>query len=760
VYASVLAASDAAAEAPAAPASLQQCFKVKKMSALPDATAGGGWSTAEAEEQRADRDNCVWLAQHGLKQSEAGECNWELRLEPAGVAQIEGQARRLAALPMQLQPSSIACSPFPRCVAAAAIFARALGLKELCVEPGLAEVMTPDLGGKGQLLAAPTWTAAELAREIPAGCVGVGFRADYSPVVRASELKLVGPGDRADVDRRAAALAEQVRCNAFDGYLLVTHGSPFKRMADVLVDGNAPGAGFTEPPMGAVLQLTQKKSIMQWMGGKMTPEWWLAPEQITLTAEMPEELRNAMGRQQALELFARAEYGWRKPRDGWPCPQTWARVEAHLFRLAEVPLMAAAEQPRRRPLKLPRPAALAVIHVESPEQAVANARRATMAGCSGVFLINHGNSTAAPEYNATKAKDCSPAAADPSMPDSDGHLQLVDLAAAFAAVQAAVPAGFFVGVNPIQLSSAAEQVDWAAQCGASGVWIDDMGIEPVELVRESVGNKQYVVGVKKQGWRTPAEQPAAAQALQAARARFDGLLFGGIAYKYLPKLHHHQDSADLSVQHACQVVLRHAAAFTAHFCDVLITSGPGTGEDCSVDKLLCLRGEWPLAFSGGSHRACLLAPHVDAVLSATAIGVDGPAGFLQLDEGKMRSWVDTWRLAGGAESAAPADDVAGRGAAGESRGAAADGGTPPRAELEEGRARFAVAPCPAACASGVDVLSAPPPTDDWFSHLFGFSERIDAPWDGGPPPLTDVRRFIALSEDEGKIHRVDPNFAS
>ena len=60
VYASVLAASDEAVEAPAAPASLQQCVKLKKMSAPPDATAGGGWSTAEAEEQRADG----WMAAH------------------------------------------------------------------------------------------------------------------------------------------------------------------------------------------------------------------------------------------------------------------------------------------------------------------------------------------------------------------------------------------------------------------------------------------------------------------------------------------------------------------------------------------------------------------------------------------------------------------------------------------------------------------------------------------------------------------------
>jgi CubicO group peptidase (beta-lactamase class C family) len=80
----------------------------------------------------------------------------------------------------------------------------------------------------------------------------------------------------------------------------------------------------------------------------------------------------------------------------------------------------------------------------------------------------------------------------------------------------------------------------------------------------------------------------------------------------------------------------------------------------------------------------------------------------------MCSWVDTWQLAGGAESAAPVDDVGGRGAAGESRAAAADGGTPPC--VEEDRARFAVASCPAECAAcqrrlGKDGAAEPPGAD-------------------------------------------------
>jgi hypothetical protein len=40
-------------------------------------------------------------------------------------------------------------------------YAQALGIAELCIEPALAEVMTPDLGGKG-LCGAPSWSPGEL----------------------------------------------------------------------------------------------------------------------------------------------------------------------------------------------------------------------------------------------------------------------------------------------------------------------------------------------------------------------------------------------------------------------------------------------------------------------------------------------------------------------------------------------------------------------------------------------------------------------
>eukprot|EP01047_Picozoa_sp_COSAG01_P028462 COSAG01_NODE_1911_length_8925_cov_151.747111_4_plen_159_part_00 len=135
-------------------------------------------------------------------------------------------------------------------------------------------------------------------------------------------------------------------------------------------------------------------------------------------------------------------------------------------------------------------------------------------------------------------------------------------------------------------------------------------------------------------------------ALQAARQRFGGLIFAGVAYKYQPQLHHKQDEDDLSNEPACQALLRHAAALTANYGDVLVTSGCATGTPCSSDKLRCLAGDWALAFSGGGERPALAA-QADVVLAATALGVDGVAGFLQLDEAKMRAWVSRTREACG-----------------------------------------------------------------------------------------------------------------
>ena len=104
----------------------------------------------------------VWLARHGIKEPESGDCNWDLALTEEGVLGVARNAKLLSAEPPERRPFRIACSPFPRCIATAGLYAVALGIDIVHVEPGLCEVLAPQLGAKGLSGHAPRWTAAEL----------------------------------------------------------------------------------------------------------------------------------------------------------------------------------------------------------------------------------------------------------------------------------------------------------------------------------------------------------------------------------------------------------------------------------------------------------------------------------------------------------------------------------------------------------------------------------------------------------------------
>ena len=203
----------------------------------------------------ADLTGFVWLARHGKKESETGECNWKLTLLSEGVRELEIQATRLAGLSDALRPHSILCSPFPRCIATAAIYARALNIAELCVEPGLCEVLTPSLGMKGLGGNVPEWTVDELTTIAQMyGGQNIEISKTYAPAVCALKPES-SSSSRAEVNRRSTIMAEKVLAHEFYGWLFVTHGSPFKRMADVLALGKPAGSEFSEPEMGALLCL-------------------------------------------------------------------------------------------------------------------------------------------------------------------------------------------------------------------------------------------------------------------------------------------------------------------------------------------------------------------------------------------------------------------------------------------------------------------------------------------------------------------------
>lgn len=123
-----------------------------------------------------------------------------------------------------------------------------------------------------------------------------------------------------------------------------------------------------------------------------------------------------------------------------------------------------------------RHAVLPVIHVESEEQALRNARLARVAGCDGAFLINHGI-------------------------DTDTLLR------AHAGVVEALP-DWWLGVNCLGVPPAEVFARFSAR--VAGVWIDDAGIDEA----------------------TDA-QPAAERIAAARHASgWPGLYFGGVAFKY------------------------------------------------------------------------------------------------------------------------------------------------------------------------------------------------------------------------------------
>ncbi len=175
-------------------------------------------------------------------------------------------------------------------------------------------------------------------------------------------------------------------------------------------------------------------------------------------------------------------------------------------------------------------AVLPVIHVESLDQAEHNAGIAYMAGCDGVFLINHGMS--------------------------------VDKLLEIHYVVASNFRNWWVGVNFLGLRP--EEVFAKGTRRMAGIWTDNMGIDE------------------------RAESQLEAEAAQRAReaSGWNGLYFGGVAFKY-------QREVD---------DLESAARIAARYADVVTTSGPGTGEAASRDKIVRLRnalGDTPLAIASG-----------------------------------------------------------------------------------------------------------------------------------------------------------------
>lgn len=216
---------------------------------------------------------------------------------------------------------------------------------------------------------------------------------------------------------------------------------------------------------------------------------------------------------------------------------------------------------------------LPVIHVESLDQALRNTDAARKSGCDGVFLINHG---------------------------IPAHV-LLDV---HRAVSAAHP-GWWIGVNCLDLSP--HEVFSRLSADVAGVWVDNARIDE------------------------RAEKQSQADAVSRARATsgWQGLYFGGVAFKY------QRTPEDLAG----------AARAATRYMDVVTTSGPGTGHSASTDKLAVMRqavGDFPLALASGItvDNVYSYLPYVDYLLVATGVS----SSWTELDPVKLSDLVSSVRL--------------------------------------------------------------------------------------------------------------------
>lgn len=137
--------------------------------------------------------------------------------------------------------------------------------------------------------------------------------------------------------------------------------------------------------------------------------------------------------------------------------------------------------------------------------------------------------------------------------------------------------------------------------GIDGIWSDWAGIE-----------EQRAMG---------SSHPEAEAFLNARRAaRWNGLYFGGVAFKYQCEV----APSDLSA----------AAEMSIPYMDVLCTSGPGTGHAADIEKVRALRaglGDHAMALASGvtPENVQIYMPYVQAFLVGTGIeqqlGVLDPA---------------------------------------------------------------------------------------------------------------------------------------
>lgn len=232
--------------------------------------------------------------------------------------------------------------------------------------------------------------------------------------------------------------------------------------------------------------------------------------------------------------------------------------------------------------KAPGPVVLPVIHVLDTEQTLENIRILIGEGAAGCFLINHDFAV-------------------------DAFLPIIE-------VSRAKHPGLWMGINFLAVTGREafpQLADLAAEgCPVDAYWADDARIDE----------------------RT-APQPEA-EAITAARAGWEGLYFGGTAFKKQRPV----ADADLPT----------AARIAAHHMDVVTTSGSATGIEAEDTKIATFRaaiGDRPLALASGvTPENARRYGAVDAFLVATGINREGD--FYRIDPARLAALMRVTRKLG------------------------------------------------------------------------------------------------------------------
>lgn len=226
------------------------------------------------------------------------------------------------------------------------------------------------------------------------------------------------------------------------------------------------------------------------------------------------------------------------------------------------------------PSQLPHRALLPVIHVRDFAQMLRNVRVALENGAHGVFLINHGSSS-------------------------------IQLLKWYHELRVFFP-NAWIGINCLDLD--VEQTLTIVPHSVSGLWVDSIDIRSDQP--------------------DPAFHARRYRQIQEARVQhWNGLLFGGVAFKYQPSF---GDPAE-------------EARIAAPFVDVITTSGDGTGIAPDAEKIRRMKAavpNKPLAIASGVTPENIQDfPDANYIMAATGIS----DSFTELNPSRVRTLADQIR---------------------------------------------------------------------------------------------------------------------